>query len=55
MATISYKETSLQLKQLIHTTTAQELGYDLLRIFARTRQISINRIKEGKRKLSQKR
>lgn len=50
--TISYQSIEARLPELSETTTAQELGYDLLRIFNGMSETRINRIKDGKDNLS---
>lgn len=50
--TISYQSIEAQLPELSETTSAQELGYDLLRIFNGLSETRINRIKDGKDNLS---
>lgn len=50
--TISYQSIEARLPELSETTTAQELGYDLLRIFNSMSETRINRIRDGKDNLS---
>lgn len=50
--TISYQSIESRLQELHETTSAQELGYDLLRIFSGMSETRINRIKSGKDNLS---
>lgn len=50
--TISYQTIESRLPELSETTSAQELGYDLLRIFNGMSETRINRIKDGKDNLS---
>lgn len=50
--TISYQTIESRLPELSEKTSAQELGYDLLRIFNAMSETRINRIKEGKDNLS---
>lgn len=50
--TISYQSIESSLRELHETTSAQELGYDLLRIFSGMSETRINRIKSGKDNLS---
>lgn len=50
--TISYQSIEARLPELYETSTAQELGYDLLRIFNGMSETRINRIKDGKDNLS---
>lgn len=50
--TISYQTIESRLPELSKTTSAQELGYDLLRIFNGMSETRINRIKDGKDNLS---
>jgi type II restriction/modification system DNA methylase subunit YeeA len=50
--TISYQTIESRLPELLETTSAQELGYDLLRIFNAMSETRINRIKDGKDNLS---
>lgn len=50
--TISYQSIEARLPELSETTSAQELGYDLLRIFNGMSETRINRIKDGKDNLS---
>ena len=49
---ISYQVIESRLTKLTETTTAQELGYDLLRIFNGMSETRINRIKDGKDNIS---
>ena len=49
---ISYQTIESRLPELAETTTAQELGYDLLRIFNGMSETRISRIKEGKDNIS---
>ena len=49
---ISYQTIESRLPELAETTTAQELGYDLLRIFNGMSETRINRIKDGKDNIS---
>ena len=49
---ISYQTIEARLPELSETTSAQELGYDLLRIFNGMSETRINRIKNGKDNLS---
>lgn len=50
--TISYQTIESRLPELSETSSAQELGYDLLRIFNAMSETRINRIKDGKDNLS---
>lgn len=50
--TISYQTIESRLHELHETTSAPELGYDLLRIFNGMSETRINRIKDGKDNLS---
>ena len=45
---VSYQTIEAKLQTLHETTSAQEFGYDLLRIFNAMSETKINRIKEGK-------
>lgn len=45
---VSYQTIEAKLQTLHQTTSAQEFGYDLLRIFNAMSETKINRIKEGK-------
>lgn len=49
---ISFQTIESRLPELSKTTSAQELGYDLLRIFNGMSETRINRIKDGKDNLS---
>ncbi len=46
---LSHKEVSKRLEEIASTTTADDLVFDLLRIFAQTTDTTIARIKEGKK------
>ena len=50
--TISYQTIESRLHELAPNTSAEELGYDLLRIFNGMSETRINRIKDGKDNLS---
>jgi hypothetical protein len=52
--TVSYQIIENKLQNLHETTSAQEFGYDLLRIFNGMSETKINRIKEGKDNLLKK-
>jgi len=50
--TVSYQTIESRLPELPETTSPEELGYDLLRIFNAMSETRINRIKDGKDNLS---